>query len=138
MISKSLFSSKTDMWSTPQDFFNKLNIEFRFNLDPCATSENHKCDKYYTSLEDGLRQNWGVVQRFFAILLMVGKFMNGLKSVITKVRNKTLLLLCLFRLARIQSISMSLYITKRKKLDLFEEDLSLVILKTQPHFLPWL
>lgn len=126
MISKSLFSSKTDMWSTPQDFFNKLNIEFRFNLDPCATSENHKCDKYYTSLEDGLRQNWGVVQRFFAILLMVGKFMNGLKSVITKVRNKTLLLLCLFRLARIQSISMSLYITKRKKLDLFEEDLSLV------------
>lgn len=65
MISKSLFSSKTDMWSTPQDFFNKLNIEFRFNLDPCATSENHKCDKYYTSLEDGLRQNWGVVQRFF-------------------------------------------------------------------------
>ena len=53
-----LFSSKTDLWSTPQEFYDKLNKEFHFTLDPCATKENHKCDKYYTKEEDGLLQDW--------------------------------------------------------------------------------
>jgi site-specific DNA-methyltransferase (adenine-specific) len=35
-----MFSSKTDLWSTPQDFFDKLNAEFHFDLDVCATPEN--------------------------------------------------------------------------------------------------
>lgn len=30
------FSSKTDQWSTPQDFFDELNKQFNFTLDPCA------------------------------------------------------------------------------------------------------
>ena len=38
-----MFSSKTDDWATPQDFFDKLNEEFNFTLDPCASLENHKC-----------------------------------------------------------------------------------------------
>lgn len=59
MISKSLFTSNTNEWATPQDFFNKLNQEFKFNLDPCATDENHKCDKYFTEKDDGLKQSWG-------------------------------------------------------------------------------
>ena len=29
-------SSKTDNWATPQVFFDKLNKEFHFTLDPCA------------------------------------------------------------------------------------------------------
>lgn len=53
------FSSKTEEWATPQSFFDKLNEEFRFDLDPCATVENAKCAKFFTKEEDGLKQPWG-------------------------------------------------------------------------------
>lgn len=52
------FSSKTDLWSTPQDFYDKLDAEFGFTLDPCSTEQNAKCNKYFTKKDDGLRQNW--------------------------------------------------------------------------------
>ena len=52
------FSSKTNEWSTPQDFFDKLNKEFNFTLDPCATRNNAKCKKYYTEEDDGLKHSW--------------------------------------------------------------------------------
>ncbi|MDD4401969.1 MAG: DNA N-6-adenine-methyltransferase [Desulfitobacteriaceae bacterium] len=42
----------------PQDFFDELNREFNFTLDPCATSENAKCAKFYTVTDDGLKQDW--------------------------------------------------------------------------------
>lgn len=58
MLNDCLFSSKTDLWSTPQDFFDKLNNEFHFTLDPCATDENAKCSTYYTIEDDGLKQDW--------------------------------------------------------------------------------
>ena len=54
-----MYSSKSNEWATPQDFFNRLNAEFNFNLDPCATDENHKCEKYFTQEIDGLSQSWG-------------------------------------------------------------------------------
>jgi site-specific DNA-methyltransferase (adenine-specific) len=53
-----MFSSQSNEWSTPQDFYDKLNQEFKFTLDPCATSNNHKCKKYYTSADNGLKQSW--------------------------------------------------------------------------------
>lgn len=53
-----MFSSKTDLRSTPQTFFDKLDSEFHFTLDPCATRENAKCEKYYTEKEDWLKQSW--------------------------------------------------------------------------------
>lgn len=46
-------------WETPQDFFDELNKEFGFDLDPCATLETAKCDKYFTEKDDGLAQDWG-------------------------------------------------------------------------------
>lgn len=50
------------MWETPQDFFDKLNKEFHFTLDACATSENTKCEKFYSPEIDGLSQPWdGIV-----------------------------------------------------------------------------
>lgn len=52
------FSSKTDMWATPQDFFDKYNAEYHFTLDVCASPENAKCDRYYTEAENGLVQPW--------------------------------------------------------------------------------
>lgn len=54
-----MFSSKTDNWATPQAFFDKLNEEFNFTLDPCADEFNHKCNKYFTKEQDGLKQDWG-------------------------------------------------------------------------------
>ena len=55
---KAYHSSKSVEWYTPHDFYDKLNLEFNFNLDPCATDNNHKCDLYYTKEQDGLKQDW--------------------------------------------------------------------------------
>jgi DNA N-6-adenine-methyltransferase (Dam). len=52
------FSSETDEWPTPQDFFDRLNEEFGFELDVCATPENAKCPHYFTKRENGLLQKW--------------------------------------------------------------------------------
>ena len=56
--SNALFTSKTDDWATPQDFFNELNKEFNFTLDVCASEENAKCAQYFTKEIDGLKQEW--------------------------------------------------------------------------------
>lgn len=53
-----MFSSKTDLWSTPQAFFDELDREFHFTLDVCALPENAKCPRYFTPEEDGLKQEW--------------------------------------------------------------------------------
>lgn len=58
MTCEVMFSSKTDNWETPQDFFDQLNAEFNFTLDPCADEVNHKCPRYFTRKEDGLLQKW--------------------------------------------------------------------------------
>lgn len=54
----SCFSGKTSEWATPQDFFDKLNSEFRFTLDAASTHENAKCVRHYTAEDDGLLQSW--------------------------------------------------------------------------------
>ena len=54
-----MFSSKTDQWATPQEVFDQLDREFHFNLDPCADEQYHKCEKYFTAAENGLKQDWG-------------------------------------------------------------------------------
>lgn len=54
-----MFSSKSDQWATPQEVFDQLDQEFHFDLDPCADDQNHKCQKYFTAAEDGLKQEWG-------------------------------------------------------------------------------
>lgn len=59
------FSSKSNEWSTPDDFFQKLNEEFRFNLDPCASPDNAKCERYFTIKDDGLTRVWGTDARVF-------------------------------------------------------------------------
>lgn len=57
-INSGLFTSNTDLWATPQDFFDRLNEEFGFELDVCAIAENAKCEKYYSPEIDGLKQEW--------------------------------------------------------------------------------
>ena len=62
-----MFSSKSMEWATPQDFFDKLDSEFHFTLDPCADDNNHKCEKYYTEAQNGLEQSWGGGRPYSAI-----------------------------------------------------------------------
>ena len=52
------FSSATDLWATPQDFFDKQNAIYSFTLDVCATADNAKCARFYTQADDGLEQPW--------------------------------------------------------------------------------
>lgn len=59
MDRKLMFSSKNNAWCTPRDFFNKLNEEFNFTLDPCCFPKSALCKKFFTPDDDGLKQNWG-------------------------------------------------------------------------------
>lgn len=58
MLNSGMMTSKTDLWATPQDFFDRLNDEFQFDLDVCATQDNAKCPRYFTKEQDGLTQPW--------------------------------------------------------------------------------
>ena len=70
-----MFSSKTDLWETPQDLFDRLNDIHHFTLDVCAIPENAKCKDFFTPEENGLSQKWGGAAG--AILRMDGRSGNG-------------------------------------------------------------
>jgi phage N-6-adenine-methyltransferase len=57
-INQGLFTSNTDLWATPKDFFILLDEEFDFDLDVCANAENAKCTHYFSPEQDGLKQEW--------------------------------------------------------------------------------
>ena len=57
-MNAALLSSKSNEWRTPQAFFNELDREFHFTLDPASTDENAKCAKHYTAEDNGLMQDW--------------------------------------------------------------------------------
>lgn len=52
------YSSNDHEWYTPRTFFNRLNTQWNFTLDPCATKESALCKKFYTKEDDGLKQSW--------------------------------------------------------------------------------
>ena len=58
-MNAALFSTGNNNWSTPQWFYDRLNAVFHFTLDPCSDESNHKCERYYTSEDNGLTKNWG-------------------------------------------------------------------------------
>ena len=112
-LNKALFSSTKEDWATPQDFFDKLNEEFHFDLDPCADPENAKCKEFFTKDQNGLLQDWGgasSVTRHTA----EHQRANGSGNVTKKQRNRTRLLWRSFRPEQTQSFFMSTYTTKRK------------------------
>ena len=51
--------SQRDDWGTPPDLFAKLDAEFHFTLDVCASPATAKCARYFTREDDGLAQDWG-------------------------------------------------------------------------------
>ena len=56
---QTMFSSQSSEWATPQVFFERLNWRFGpFNLHPCASPDNAKCDIFYTEADDGLSKSW--------------------------------------------------------------------------------
>ena len=60
-INSGLMTSTTDLWSTPQDFFDAYNDVYHFDVDVCATNENALCAKFYSPQEDGLSKEWNDV-----------------------------------------------------------------------------
>lgn len=58
MNTEIMFSSATDQWPTPIDFFRKVDRIFKFDLDVCADANNAKCPRFFSEHEDGLSQNW--------------------------------------------------------------------------------
>ena len=76
---KALLTSDKDYWETPQELFDELNDEFHFNLDPCSTDANAKCDRHYTIVDNGLEKSWGGAE-CSAIHLMVVECMSGLRK----------------------------------------------------------
>jgi phage N-6-adenine-methyltransferase len=58
LMSNVHFSSKTDLWATPQEFFDKYNALYGFNLDVCANQNNAKCSNFFSIEDNGLEQEW--------------------------------------------------------------------------------
>jgi phage N-6-adenine-methyltransferase len=59
MDSRLHFSSESDNWPTPEDFFEKMNSQYGpFDVDVCASAENAKCKKFFTREDDGLSHEW--------------------------------------------------------------------------------
>ena len=55
------FSSATDLWATPQAFFDKYNAIYHFDTDVCALFTNAKCNNFFTPEQNGLKQDWNGV-----------------------------------------------------------------------------
>ena len=54
-----VFSSQTEEWATPQDFFDRMTEQFGpFDLDVSATPDNAKCARFFTKEDNGLAQPW--------------------------------------------------------------------------------
>ena len=89
MNTEVMFSSKSDEWSTPQDIYNQLDNEFHFNLDPCSTEENHKCDIFFTQKDNGLSKNWGGTEPLS--IHLIHRLSNGLRNAGKNLLSLTLL-----------------------------------------------
>lgn len=83
-MNAALLSSKNMCWCTPQDFFDKLNAEFGFVLDPAATDKTAKCSLYYTPETDGLSQSWDRGGAVFCNPLFVPRSASGFKRLSRK------------------------------------------------------
>lgn len=59
-----MYSSATDNWPTPADFYDRLDAEFGFGLDVCSSTTNHKAPAYFAldhedpERRDGLTADW--------------------------------------------------------------------------------
>ena len=62
MIDKVLFSKNSDEWETPQNLYDRLNNEFQFDYDICASHENTKVKTFYaTKDQNSLNYDWSML-----------------------------------------------------------------------------
>ena len=58
-LNSGLLTSNTDLWATPQEFFDEQNALYGpFDLDVCADGSNAKGAIYFDKEKDGLNQPW--------------------------------------------------------------------------------
>jgi phage N-6-adenine-methyltransferase len=50
--------SNDTTWATPQQWYDYLDLEFKFTLDPCCSPATAKCKRYYTEADNGLEKSW--------------------------------------------------------------------------------
>lgn len=87
-------SSKSIEWATPLEWFNYLDLEFGFTLDPCCTHENTKCEQHFTQEEDGLSQSWAD-QRVFVNPPYGRAIRKWMEKAYTEARDHGALVVCL-------------------------------------------
>ncbi len=58
MIDRSLFTSRSQDWETPEEIFSLLDAFFCFELEACASAKNRKCARYFNLATDALAQDW--------------------------------------------------------------------------------
>lgn len=58
MVDDVHFSSIHCDYGTPHGFYDKLDREFHFTLDVCASEWNAKCKDYFTVDDDALSKPW--------------------------------------------------------------------------------
>ena len=93
--SREVMSSSKDMtWATPQQWFDYLNLEFKFTLDPCCHHETAKCEKYYTPVEDGLKQSWAE-ERVFMNPPYGAALFNWMEKAYIECKDNKALVVCL-------------------------------------------
>lgn len=49
---------ENNSWSTPQNIFDTLDKEFKFDVDACASFWNAKCSVFYSKNVDALSIDW--------------------------------------------------------------------------------
>lgn len=52
------FSSMRQDWETPQWLFDKLDKEFAFTLDACATKATAKCADFFGPEDEAMFHSW--------------------------------------------------------------------------------
>jgi phage N-6-adenine-methyltransferase len=57
----STWKKEESSYSTPQEFWQKLDDEFHFTLDVAADASNTKCIDYFTKEQNALKQDWSGV-----------------------------------------------------------------------------
>ena len=59
MTSGLMGPADTVEWGTPKDLFDRLDAEFHFTLDVCASDGMQMVSRYFNPQTDGLAQVWG-------------------------------------------------------------------------------
>lgn len=113
-MNSALLSSKNMCWCTPQDFFDALNEEFGFVLDPAATDKTAKCELYYTPETDGLSQSWDRGGAVFCNPPYGREIGKWVKKAFEEARGGGIPLFCSFRHARTRHIFTITFTEKRK------------------------